>query len=95
MPDMMIHHIVGNPSTAMNEDFPASLAVVTTRPGSRAPRTGSGIRNASTARMSPGTQANQKAARQPNFVAMAPALMYARKIPAGSPSMNTPMALAR
>ena len=50
-------------------------AVVTTRPYPSAPRTGSGIRSAMIARITPGTQANKNAARQPNLVAMAPALM--------------------
>jgi hypothetical protein len=57
MPDRMIHHIVGSPKTAANGDFPASAAVVTTRPISNAPRFGSRMVSATTARMIPGMQA--------------------------------------
>src|SRR5271165_1632053 len=58
IPDRMIHHIVGRPRTAANEDLPPSAELlVTTRPISNAPRFGSRMVSATIARIIPGMHA--------------------------------------
>jgi hypothetical protein len=74
IPERMIHHIVGTLSTVANAAMNVLVCAVRPAP-SDAPRAGSRIRHASTARMSPGTHATKNAARQPQAAAMLPLRM--------------------
>src|SRR3981189_1773785 len=60
MPDRMIHHMVGNFSTAAYGDFIAASLEANGRAASKAPRTGSGRCIANQANSRPGKQANRK-----------------------------------
>src|SRR5258708_25406995 len=95
MPDRMIHHMVGNFSTAAYGAFTAASVKAAGRAASKAPRAGSGIRSASQANSSPGMQAKRNAARQPNAAPMAPALKYARDRPAAPPNPDITSGRAR
>src|ERR1700677_2495533 len=57
MPERMIHHMVGRPRTARYGAHTDPLDLVTTRPGSIPPRSGSRMISARSANSNPGTHA--------------------------------------
>ncbi len=73
-----------------------STGALLTRVLSAAPRAGSRIKNRNRARISPGTAAIRKGARQLSKAwTMAPMVKKASSNPSGRPSMKMPMARAR